>query len=147
MLVVVLVGADGQSSALIRSSIQYLEGGIDLSSGRHVRGLGLAYQGMPFVAQDMADSAQPAGLALDFLVKPSIGIGFAFVSTRAPGFALEVGRPIRRLVVIVFTTIAARRCPGIDQGAIHAEMLLGQQAALTGLIDDGVTADRSPRRR
>lgn len=56
VLVVVLVGADGQSASP-RSSVQHRQRRIHFGRARRGRGLGVDHQGVPIVGQDMADKA------------------------------------------------------------------------------------------
>lgn len=133
VLIVVFVGVFGQSAST-RSSVQHRQRRIDFGSAACVRGLGIDHQGVPMVGQDMAEVPQPGGVAPGLLIQSGVGIGLAFLSIRAPWFALEGGRSLRRLVVIILTTIADLRRSGGDQRAVHTEMLFGQQSALAGLV-------------
>lgn len=88
------------------------------------------------VGPHVADVAQTAGLALGSLERA--------------GFALEVGWPAGRPVVIVRAPIVTQRRPSLDQRVVHAEMGLGQQPVPAGLIDHRVqqaTCRRNARRR
>ncbi len=88
----------------------------------------------------MAHEAQLAG-GLAFAVQPAVGVGARFVSLVAAGLASEVTAIGIGIVPIVLGHQALVSRPGLDQGAIHAEVLLGQPLLLIGLFEHFVEED------
>lgn len=88
-------------------------------------------QTMAVVTQGVAHEAQAAGVVA-LAVQPCIGIGARDMRVVAAAFVSEVA-VVRGVVAAVFAHKAFVPSPGLDEGAVYAEVLAREQAFALGL--------------
>lgn len=127
--VVTLVGPDRDASIWSRDVLQHLGGNVAFGSAIRPAGLYIDHQTVPIVGQHMTEIARQRRCNIALLVQAAFTVALRLVCFIATRFAVPVAR--RAIIVpAVFTPDALVTGPRMNQGAVHANMLARQQAAL-----------------
>ena len=85
---------------------------------------------MTVIRQGMAHEAQLAA-SLAFAVQPGVRVSCRFMYLVGARLALEAAAPAG-LVAAIFAYKALVACPGLDEGAVHAEVFAREPVVLVG---------------
>src|SRR6516225_8404719 len=135
--VVALVATNGDTPAgLTRDETRRR---VTLASARRRDDARVDDQPMPVLHQHFAEKGQLGFMAFRLLEQPAVGVGRGLMRLVRPSVPMEIDRRIawivRRGTGLILPLKTLQPSPGFQQGAIHGEMLRGQEVATPRLLD------------